>query len=232
MIAAVAHELAAPMTTIECSREVLERRLADQADATVMRALDELRVGSRRLRTTTEEILHYSRIDGQGSTPVALADAMRRVSTLVAPILRHGGHRMVVEQPASVDNALVDPIALEQVVVNLVVNAAEANVQSAFIDVRVSRTKAPPPGREPAETAPTSWLRLSVHDDGPGIPEHVREYMFDSFYSTKPNGTGLGLAVSRSIARRAGGDLWFDSSAHGTRFVLQLPFAPVEGARS
>ena len=70
-------------------------------------------------------------------------------------------------------------------------------------------------------------FELSVSDDGGGIPEAARPYVFDAFYTTKEGGSGLGLSVSREIAMQHGGDLEFESTSAGTTFRLRLPLRSV-----
>jgi two-component system NtrC family sensor kinase len=108
---------------------------------------------------------------------------------------------------------------LHQVVRNLVKNAIEASDGRgrAEVVIRIGR-------------APGGSISLSVVDDGPGIAAEHRRIVFEPFFTTKPKGTGLGLAVSRSIARAHGGDLDLtDQPGQGTAFVLTLPSA--EGAQ-
>ena len=68
------------------------------------------------------------------------------------------------------------------------------------------------------------WLCIAVTDNGPGVPPHLREHIFDLSESSKEQGLGLGLWLSRYIVERHGGRLWLDARQDtGTRFVLQLP---------
>jgi signal transduction histidine kinase len=76
-------------------------------------------------------------------------------------------------------------------------------------------------------------VRLEFEDDGPGIPEAVRDRVFEPFFTTKPvgQGTGLGLSLSHGIVERHGGRIWCDSErGGGTRFVIELPVAPPQSA--
>ena len=66
-------------------------------------------------------------------------------------------------------------------------------------------------------------LHLDVADTGPGIPEELRERIFDPFYTTKHEGTGLGLAVTRDIITRHQGSIEVDSSPSGTRMIIEFP---------
>jgi len=69
-------------------------------------------------------------------------------------------------------------------------------------------------------------VRIEVHDTGPGVPVEVRDLLFQPMSTSKPEGMGLGLAISRTIAERHGGRLWLDTEAAQTTFCLQLPIDP------
>ncbi|BDG10680.1 sensor histidine kinase [Anaeromyxobacter paludicola] len=104
------------------------------------------------------------------------------------------------------------PAKLRQVVLNLVKNAAEAAGPGGHVAVEVSEG--------------AGGAAVAVEDDGPGVAAEVRERLFEPFQTSKPSGTGLGLAVSRAIARAHGGDIEVGTSARGgARFVLRLPAA-------
>jgi signal transduction histidine kinase len=108
------------------------------------------------------------------------------------------------------------PDGLGQVVLNLLVNAAEA-VRPGSGWIRV------------AARHEDGKVRVEVEDNGPGIPREAREHVFAPFFTTKPGGTGLGLSISQRIVEDHGGRIWFEGRAGGgTRFVLELPAAPPE----
>jgi two-component system, NtrC family, sensor kinase len=99
---------------------------------------------------------------------------------------------------------------LRQVLVNLVRNAAEASGPGGRVSLRIVEQE--------------GAAELSVEDTGPGMPEEVRARLFEPFFTTRPRGTGLGLAVSRAIARAHGGELAASvPGGQGARFALTLP---------
>ncbi|HEX9288158.1 MAG TPA: ATP-binding protein, partial [Anaeromyxobacteraceae bacterium] len=110
---------------------------------------------------------------------------------------------------------LADPDGLHQVLVNLLVNAVSAVAEGGRVGVR-----ARPGGDGGAQVA------LEVHDDGPGVPEALRERIFDPFFTTRPDGTGLGLAVCARIVAAHGGDIRVGQGPlGGACFTVQLPAA-------
>lgn len=113
----------------------------------------------------------------------------------------------------------VDRIQLQQVVVNLVINAVQAISKSNSKRREVLLTT----------IADASHVQCSIEDSGPGIPEETLDHIFQSFFTTKESGMGMGLPISRSIVEAHGGDMRVDncSSYGGARFSFVLPGSPV-----
>lgn len=110
------------------------------------------------------------------------------------------------EEPIEAD---VDALGFEQILINLLTNAIDAAPEGSTVTVAVRATK--------------RNVSIAVTDRGAGIHGNVREQVFTPYFTTKENGTGLGLAVSREIASHHGGTLEFESAGEGTTFVLRLP---------
>jgi two-component system cell cycle sensor histidine kinase/response regulator CckA len=109
-----------------------------------------------------------------------------------------------------------DPSLLEQVLVNLVVNAREAMPNGGRLTVRVDAM--------PRSGAREAWAVVEVEDSGIGMDEETRRKIFDPFFTTKSHGTGLGLASSYGIVKQHGGDIHVESRpGEGTRFRVLLP---------
>ena len=105
-----------------------------------------------------------------------------------------------------------DPSQMEQVLVNLVLNARDAMPTGGTITIETVREAA------------AGFVRIVVADDGPGIPAGEREKLFLPYYSTKGRGSGLGLAIVRRIVAEHGGSIDVaDNVPHGTRFTIELP---------
>jgi signal transduction histidine kinase len=125
------------------------------------------------------------------------------------------GTRLVTEYAASLPRVQVDPIQIEQVVLNLVRNAIDAVrglPDSSRREVRiVTRLHA------------RGTVEISVVDRGPGVHPTRADAVFDEFHTTKPEGLGLGLSISRSIIEAHGGRLWMDTSeTQGATFRFTL----------
>ena len=125
-----------------------------------------------------------------------------------------------------------DAAQLEQVLVNLVINARDAMPKGGRVTIRLGSAKSEAPAGD--------WVVLEVADEGHGIETAHLEHVFDPFYTTKENGTGLGLASSYGVVQTHGGTITVESEAgRGARFrvslprvVADLPTAPVVGSPS
>jgi PAS domain S-box-containing protein len=115
-----------------------------------------------------------------------------------------------------------DRVQLQQVILNLIINAVEAmrNLQDGARELLISTAQATPEG-----------VFVAVRDSGPGLAQGSAERVFDAFYTTKPGGLGMGLSICRSIIDAHGGRLWVDASEpHGAIFKFTLPAHSVDAA--
>lgn len=126
------------------------------------------------------------------------------------------GIRVTKEIAADLPKVLVDPVQVQQILVNLVRNAVEALRRVASPEIVIV-------GRRAA-----GGVTLSVQDNGPGIPSAAVTNLFKAFSTSKRSGLGLGLAISRTIAQNHGGDLIFSPGGNGKGacFTLNLPLPP------
>jgi PAS domain S-box-containing protein len=140
------------------------------------------------------------------------------VLPLVRPELRRHGIALRMTLAENLPAVLGDRIQLQQVLINLLVNAAEA-----MRDVPAERRRLVVAGaRETIED--DDWAGITVEDGGAGLGDLEAERLFEPFYSTKPGGLGMGLSISRSIVESHGGRLWATANPdHGATFHLALP---------
>jgi signal transduction histidine kinase len=103
----------------------------------------------------------------------------------------------------------VDGPQIVQVLINLLLNAIDASTAGGVVTI--------------AATLQDPRVRIVVSDQGAGIQDEAKAHVFDAYFTTKPNGSGLGLAVSREIVANHGGGLEFQTGPSGTDFILQLP---------
>jgi two-component system OmpR family sensor kinase len=206
-LADASHELRTPIAALQASIETLlreqpERPERDRLEAAVAR-------DTERLGRLVNDLLGLARLEAHPTrTAVDLASIAR-------PLLEHAQARAPYATIAlRTDNdttVLGDPDALERLLRNLIDNALAAIGPTGRIDVHLRRIN--------------GYIHALVTDDGPGVPEHQREQIFERFVRLDPSkpGHGLGLAIARRIAHQHQGDLTCDPSPDGAKFTLQLP---------
>jgi signal transduction histidine kinase len=141
---------------------------------------------------------------------LVVADMFARLAALVGPAWQaRGGHAVFTVEPDSLE-LMADPGQLEQALVNLLKNAAEATAAIAVPEVLVS-----------ARLVRGARLRIEVCDNGAGVPDEVAGDIFTPFFSTKSKGSGIGLAMVRQLAHRNGAAVRYARSiGGGARFVV------------
>jgi two-component system C4-dicarboxylate transport sensor histidine kinase DctB len=132
---------------------------------------------------------------------------------LLSPACREGGHQVNVQIGPGSEWVWTNALILEQVFVNLLVNAVEAAPGAANIGIQSSLRRAA--GR----------VEVLVSDDGPGIDERLAGRIFEPFFTTKARGAGLGLTTAREAMLALGGDLTLAQPARGAAFVVTLKAA-------
>ncbi len=217
LAAGLAHELGNPLAALFAHLELLDDAGQDERTAGHLRLM---RTEVRRMDELIRRLLLLSRGDegaNAGPAPAAawLPDAV--------DLLRHQTRYRELDILIEADPVVLDlPVAGEwkTVLVNLLINAAQAMEGHGTITIRLQRD--------------ADRLRLEVIDTGPGVPAELRERVFEPFFTTKDpgSGTGLGLSVCRMLAGRAGGDLRCLASDAGGHFVAQLPILPDFGKNS
>jgi C4-dicarboxylate-specific signal transduction histidine kinase len=155
--------------------------------------------------------------EGPKRQPVDINRLVQDVLALMRGAIDRQGIGCRVELSDRLPNILGDPIQLQQVLLNLVTNGIEAMATLAD-GPRVVTV------RSALDLDNAGSVIVTVEDSGVGIDSRQAIRVFDSFYTTKPNGIGVGLSISRSIIEAHGGRLWLDDTApHGARFCFALP---------
>jgi len=216
--AAIAHEVNQPLGSILLNAETADRLLrAEPADVGEAREiLADIRRDGRRAGAVVEKVRQLFRRADITTGPVALNRIVADVVEIAASDQRFRGLAFELDLAADLPAVSGDRVQLQQVVLNLVTNAAEAVLSSASAARQVViRTRA---GPTPAQA------ELAVLDTGPGVPVADLARVFEPFFSRKAEGMGIGLSISRGVAEAHGGSLVVENRAEGGAcFRLVLP---------
>ena len=208
LAAGLAHEIRNPLGSIHGSVQLVrESGALDDEDAAL---LDLVKIEVRRLNELVSTMLAVGRPATPQPRPVDVASLAREVARLVEGDADLVGRRTVVVEAPDVLEAEVDPDGIRQVIWNLVKNGLQASPEGEQVTVRL---------RSAGDA-----LELEVEDRGAGVPEDERRRLFESFYTRRARGIGLGLALVHQIVRGHGGEIRVtDGAGGGALFQITLP---------
>jgi signal transduction histidine kinase len=215
----VSHDLRTPVAAIKAAIGVILANEPANMPPPLHRLLDNIDLAADELTRLIEDLLEMARLQAGRVTlwraPIDLRDVVARAVHAIEPLAAERGQRVEVDLPAQQVMFDADGDRLGRVLRNLLANAQKYGRDGGCIRVRVEddRTRA----------------RISVTDDGPGIPIEDQERIFERFYrvgGSNAVGTGLGLAIARGLVELHGGTLAVDSApGHGSTFTITLPRA-------
>ena len=226
-LASMSHELRTPLNAIGGYAELIEMGLGGSVSDQQREYLSRIRSSQQHLLRIINDLLNYSRIEAgklhYDEEPVAMASVIETVTGMIEPQTTTKGITLRVPPcPADVI-AIGDRLKIEQIVLNLLSNASKFTPSGGTITVTCR--------------AGDDSVTLTVTDTGPGIPTERLEDIFEPFVqlgrslSSGHEGAGLGLAISRDLARAMGGNVTVESaSGKGAIFTLRLPKAPAATA--
>jgi len=217
LTAGIAHEINQPLTAIaayaDAGGTIIDR--IDEAPAADMRSICE-RIGGQ-ARRAAEVVQRLRGLVRSGTTSKSrhnLNEIIRNILLLFEFEVKKTGTQLLFFPLESLEDLYVDDIQIQQILVNLVKNSLDAIGEIGQADGRI----------EIHVLSEGSDVQVAVTDNGPGVPSALRPRLFDSFFTTKPKGVGLGLSICKSIAAAHGGSLRHEQPGEGgSRFVLTLP---------
>ena len=213
MAAGLAHELNTPLASVVLALDGAIRVLHKRPELAAS-MLEEALQATEQSRRIVRSLLDFSRDSSKGRKTVLFSSILGEVLSVLGPQLRASAGEVQVEK--HLDKELYcNPGEIGQILSNLLLNAVDAGGRAKL----------------EASEVPEGWS-VRVADNGPGVPSENTTKIFDPFFTTKPvgKGTGLGLAVSRQLARAHGGDLTLLPTDSGACFELLLPLNPAHNS--
>ncbi len=223
--AGVAHEINNPVAVIQGNLEVIQMGLTSEQRLDLKTELDLIDAQARRINIIVGKLLNFTRPDEMSdlTTLVDAAEVVEDALILVAPDLRKHTIETEVSHTPSPKFLFVET-ELQQVIVNLVINATQAMETEGTLTIRTG----------PSVRDGVLGAEITVKDTGPGIPQDKIDNVFDPFMTTKPgSGSGLGLSISQTLVTRVGGLISVGSkTGEGATFYVWFPAADNSSAES
>ncbi len=217
--AGVAHEIRNPLSAMAGAMVHLQRRRPD--DPLIAEYGKIISEEIERLNRFVTEFLYFARQAPPHLAPTDLNALCTSVQTLFRAEAESRGIRLHSLLDKALPAQMVDHHQMEQVLINLMINAMDALPRGGYITF-ATNWQMPGPNRE-------GWVRISLEDNGVGIPPQQQANIFDPFFTTKDAGTGLGLTLSLGIVQGHEGSMEvLSATGKGTTIIIQLPYRPAE----
>jgi signal transduction histidine kinase/CheY-like chemotaxis protein len=219
LISGIAHELNNPLTGVVGWTQYL---LSQPLSKDVARHLNTINEQALRASKIVQNLLTFSRQHKPEQRMVNLNEILDSTLALRSYELRVNNIVVERDYAAELPDVAVDPHQIQQVVLNLIINAEQAMLSQRGGGTLAIATRRDGPN-----------IVISVQDDGPGIPHDMLNKIFDPFFTTKPIGvgTGLGLSISFGIIQQHGGRIWAESApGSGAKFMIELPMSEMSAA--
>ncbi len=221
----VAHEINNPINGIMNYAQLILDELGP--DSPVAEFAVEIGKETQRVSLITTNLLSFSRQEDQAHSPEHISDIVEATLSLMRAVMSHDQITLQVAIPKALPLVMCRSQQIQQVIMNLLANARDAVNETYANDdenkiIRVTACLIERKGRQ--------YVRTTVEDHGPGIPETIQKRIFDPFYTTKSRdkGTGLGLSISHGIVKDHGGKLSVETLVGAwTRFHIDLPVLAV-----
>lgn len=216
LIRVLTHEImnsVAPITSLSSTMKhiVQSGDIEGEKRASLEEGLDAIEARSQGLMNFTQAYRALTRVPLPNIKEVDGKNFFQRISSLFEPTLAGSQITWQLEIPQEQFKLMIDPDLMEQVMINLLKNAKEAvNPNNGSISLNFK------PGDN------KDYSIITITDNGGGIPEEITEKIFIPFYTTKPEGSGIGLSLTKQIIQSHRGELSFQTSAEGTSFSIKF----------
>ncbi len=210
LVSLLAHDLRSALLGVMFQFETLRERGEPEVEL-----LDSTVVAVAELRGTLDALVDVVRTVPSRITELPVTAVVDRAVRLTRPLFRQRGHELVISVAPAAAAVRTNGVVVQEILLNLMINAAESSTRP----IRVELTA------EPTSLGDAPAVRVCVRDRGPGIASADQARLFQPFFTTKPNGTGLGLALAREAAASIAGCLRLVPVADGTCFEVIFPIA-------
>lgn len=214
LAAGLHHEIKNPLAALSLHVQLLNEHLeTKESDDDTCEMVNVIKVELNRISRVLEGFRDFASLENFEFASVDVGELVRHQVVLIQPRAASSGVQIDVRVPKSLPNIHADHVRIEQVLVNLFVNALEAMPDGGTLSVLGERIR----------SDSVDAVRLSISDSGNGIPKDLMDDIFDPYFSTKSQGTGMGLAFCDKIIRQHHGSIDLASSQSGTVFEVTLP---------
>ncbi len=213
MLAQISHEIGTPLGVV---RGRLQRALKHIQKPE--KATQEIHIATEqvdRIQNIIRGMLDFTRGQSEART-VELEKLLENAMDLIAMLANHSNVQINLEVQDSC-TLILDPLIMEQALLNVMVNALHASTQGSSIDICLSQAQ---------DNLDRTVARVSITDHGEGIPKEIADRIFDPFFTTKPSGkgSGMGLMIASTVVKAFQGNLYLDTDyTDGARFIFDLP---------
>ncbi|MCA9013987.1 MAG: PAS domain S-box protein [Planctomycetaceae bacterium] len=207
------HEIKNPLSALSLHVQLLDEALVEQsASPEIDEMLGVIRTEINRLVAVVEGFRDYASMSEPGRSAVDLAALVNKLVRFIGPQAEQQQVKIEVHLPEEkLPTIQADSVHIDQVLLNLALNALQAMPESGTLSIGLSREG--------------DWCRIDVSDTGKGIPIEFRDRIFDPYFTTRNEGTGMGLALCEKIVRQHDGTIELSTGSSGTTFTVLLPLS-------
>ncbi|MCK5521292.1 MAG: hypothetical protein KAI81_09285, partial [Candidatus Marinimicrobia bacterium] len=215
LAAGLAHEIGNPLTSISSLAQLTKRKSEDQI---VIANLEKIIVNIKRISKIVRQMVDFSRPSKANANISDINEIIGSAVGIFHYDTRAKDTKIHMNLDSKIPDLWADPDQIHQIILNMLINAVDANEgtgQNVYIETYCYQ----------------DTINISIRDEGPGVPDAIKENIFEPFFTTKEvgKGTGLGLAVSHGIIRNLGGRIDIvDAEEGGAMFIIKLPKARKE----